>query len=105
LSANPVGEFLELRVRSQAREAFGGGRPRSGRLSRKESAEVAGDLERNPPPTLADDLVCLLGIDHFHSYIPILAVAALLPVLDTVALFVLGGSIRRITLEEAERPN
>lgn len=41
-------------------------------------------------------------VDRFHSYTPILATAALLPVLATIALFALGGPIRRITFEHKE---
>jgi hypothetical protein len=38
-------------------------------------------------------------VDRFHSYTPILMVAALLPLLATVTLFTLGGPIRRIAFE------
>jgi hypothetical protein len=37
-------------------------------------------------------------VDHLHSYTPILVTAAILPVLGTVALFALGGPIRRLLL-------
>jgi len=36
-------------------------------------------------------------VDHFHSYTPILAVAALLPALGTVVLFLVGGPIHRLS--------
>jgi ACS family hexuronate transporter-like MFS transporter len=35
-----------------------------------------------------------------YSYMPILITAGLLPILATAALFVLGGSIRRIPMQE-----
>ncbi|SPE29158.1 Major facilitator superfamily MFS_1 [Candidatus Sulfopaludibacter sp. SbA6] len=38
-------------------------------------------------------------VDRFHSYTPILAAAGLLPVLGTLALFVLGGPIRRVSFD------
>lgn len=38
-------------------------------------------------------------VDHF-SYTPMLVVAGLLPVLGTAILFVLGGPVRRLSLEE-----
>ena len=38
-------------------------------------------------------------VDRFRTYTPILIVAGLLPVLGTVALFGLGGPIRRISIE------
>lgn len=41
-------------------------------------------------------------VDHFHSYTPILVTAALLPLLGTVILFVVGGPIRRLSLENTE---
>jgi ACS family hexuronate transporter-like MFS transporter len=37
-------------------------------------------------------------VDHFHSYTPILVTAGLLPVLGTLLLFALGGTIRRVPL-------
>jgi ACS family hexuronate transporter-like MFS transporter len=37
-------------------------------------------------------------VDHF-SYTPILIIAGLLPLLGTAALFVVGGPIRRVTLQ------
>ncbi len=40
-----------------------------------------------------------LVVDRFHSYTPILITAALLPAVATMALFALGGPIRRISLE------
>jgi len=40
-------------------------------------------------------------VDHFHSYIPILVTAGLLPILATVVLFALGGPIRRCTMQNA----
>jgi ACS family hexuronate transporter-like MFS transporter len=42
-------------------------------------------------------------VDHFHSYTPILITAGLLPVLGTVALFSLGGPIRRVTFESENK--
>ncbi len=44
-------------------------------------------------------------VDHFHCHRPILDLAALLFVSGTVAPFVLGGPIRRITLEEPQKPD
>jgi ACS family hexuronate transporter-like MFS transporter len=41
-------------------------------------------------------------VDHFHSYTPILVTAALLPLLGTTILFVVGGPIRRVSLENKE---
>jgi ACS family hexuronate transporter-like MFS transporter len=38
-------------------------------------------------------------VDHFHSYTPILITAALLPILGTLALFLLGGTIRPLTFQ------
>jgi ACS family hexuronate transporter-like MFS transporter len=38
-------------------------------------------------------------VDRFHSYTPILVVAALLPIVATIVLFTLGGPIRRIAFE------
>jgi ACS family hexuronate transporter-like MFS transporter len=38
-------------------------------------------------------------VDRFHSYTPILIVAALLPLLATITLFTLGGPIRRVPFE------
>ncbi|HTR79809.1 MAG TPA: hypothetical protein VMH39_16950, partial [Gemmatimonadaceae bacterium] len=35
-------------------------------------------------------------VDRLHSYTPILVTAALLPVLGTALLFMLGGTIRRV---------
>ncbi len=69
-----------------------------------------------PPPTLADDLVRLLATVINYLDRQTLSMAAPIPTyrsslsppfcpLGTVVLFVLGGSIRRITLEKAERPN
>ncbi len=43
-------------------------------------------------------------VDHFHSYTPILAVGALLPVLGTTALFLLGGTIRPLAFPVPGRP-
>ncbi len=40
-----------------------------------------------------------LVVDRFHSYTPILLTAGLLPVVGTLALFVLGGPIRRVSLD------
>jgi ACS family hexuronate transporter-like MFS transporter len=40
-----------------------------------------------------------LVVDRFHSYTPILVAAALLPVLGTLALFVLGGEVRRVAFD------
>jgi len=37
-------------------------------------------------------------VDRFHSYTPILVTAAILPVLATAVLFLLGGPIRRLSL-------
>ena len=37
-------------------------------------------------------------VDRFHSYTPILVTAAVLPVLATAVLFLLGGPIRRLSL-------
>ena len=34
-------------------------------------------------------------VDHFHTYVPILVTAGLLPILATAVLFALGGPIRR----------
>ena len=39
-------------------------------------------------------------VDRYHSYTPILLAAAVLPVLATVLLLLLGGPIRPLTLEE-----
>jgi ACS family hexuronate transporter-like MFS transporter len=39
-------------------------------------------------------------VDRFHTYTPILAAAALLPVLGTLVLFLAGGPIRRLSFEE-----
>ncbi len=36
-------------------------------------------------------------VDHFHSYTPILAVAALLPAMGTVVLFLVGGPVHRLS--------
>jgi ACS family hexuronate transporter-like MFS transporter len=36
-------------------------------------------------------------VDHFHSYTPILIVAALLPAMGTVVLFLVGGPVRRLS--------
>jgi ACS family hexuronate transporter-like MFS transporter len=36
-------------------------------------------------------------VDRFHSYTPILVAAGLLPIVGTLALFVLGGPIRRVS--------
>jgi ACS family hexuronate transporter-like MFS transporter len=41
-------------------------------------------------------------VDHFHSYTPILVTAALLPLLGTTILFLLGGPIRRVPLDNNE---
>jgi ACS family hexuronate transporter-like MFS transporter len=41
-------------------------------------------------------------VDHLHSYTPILVTAALLPLLGTTILFILGGPIRRLSLENRE---
>ena len=41
-----------------------------------------------------------LVVDRFHSYTPILVTAGLLPVLGTVALFVLGGTVRRVSFDK-----
>jgi ACS family hexuronate transporter-like MFS transporter len=38
-------------------------------------------------------------VDRFHSYTPVLVVAALLPIVATIVLFALGGPIRRIAFE------
>jgi len=38
-------------------------------------------------------------VDRFHSYAPILIAAGLLPVLGTLALFLLGGPIRRVSFD------
>jgi hypothetical protein len=38
-------------------------------------------------------------VDRFHSYTPILIVAALLPLLATITLFTLGGPIQRLSFE------
>jgi hypothetical protein len=38
-------------------------------------------------------------VDRFHSYTPILIVAALLPLVATITLFTLGGPIRRVPFE------
>ena len=40
-------------------------------------------------------------VDRFHSYTPILVAAAILPVLGTTALFLLGGRIHRLSSDEA----
>ncbi len=39
-------------------------------------------------------------VDHWHTYNPILWVAGLLPVAATAILFILGGPIRRLPLED-----
>jgi ACS family hexuronate transporter-like MFS transporter len=39
-------------------------------------------------------------LDRWHSYTPILTTAALLPVIGTIALFALGGRIRKLDFEE-----
>ncbi len=39
-------------------------------------------------------------VDRVHSYTPVLVTAGLLPVLGTIALFALGGTIRRISMED-----
>ena len=36
-------------------------------------------------------------VDHFHSYTPILVVAALLPAMGTIVLFLVGGPVRRLS--------
>jgi ACS family hexuronate transporter-like MFS transporter len=41
-------------------------------------------------------------VDRFHSYTPILVAAAPLPLLGTTILFMLGGPIRRLSLENSE---
>lgn len=38
-------------------------------------------------------------VDRFHTYTPIQAAAALLPVLGTLVLFLAGGPIRRLSFE------
>ena len=40
-----------------------------------------------------------LVVDRFHSYTPVLVTAGLLPVLGTIALFVLGGTIRQVAIK------
>jgi ACS family hexuronate transporter-like MFS transporter len=40
-----------------------------------------------------------LVVDRWHTYTPILVAAGLLPVAATAALFVLGGSVRRLSFE------
>jgi hypothetical protein len=40
-------------------------------------------------------------VDRWHTYNPILWVAGLLPVVATAVLFMLGGRVRRLTLENA----
>jgi ACS family hexuronate transporter-like MFS transporter len=42
-------------------------------------------------------------VDRLHSYTPILVTAGLLPVLGTTILFVLGGPIRRLSLENSDQ--
>ncbi|MCL5744666.1 MAG: MFS transporter, partial [Acidobacteria bacterium] len=37
-------------------------------------------------------------VDRFHSYTPVLVTGALLPVLGTIVLFVIGGPIRRLPI-------
>ena len=39
-------------------------------------------------------------VDRFHSYTPILTTAAVLPALGTIVLFVLGGRIRPLSVED-----
>ena len=39
------------------------------------------------------------SVDHYHTYTPILVIAALLPLLGTILLFAVGGPIRRVHLE------
>jgi ACS family hexuronate transporter-like MFS transporter len=40
-------------------------------------------------------------VDRWHTYNPILWVAGLLPLVATAVLFILGGRVRRLTLENA----
>ena len=41
-------------------------------------------------------------LDRWHTYTPILTTAALLPIIGTIALFALGGRIRKLEFEEGK---
>ena len=41
------------------------------------------------------------AVDRWHTYNPILWVAGLLPLVATAVLFILGGRVGRLTLENA----